>query len=126
MSQTKSRKKQAVSKVGRVTILATKNNTHIHVAGRQGETIYKRSTGMDGVKGTRKATAHAAEESAKVVGSTIVDLGVTDVSVVIKGVGLGRDSAVKGILSSGLKIIYIKDATPDPHAGVRLKKKRRG
>lgn len=121
-SKTKSKK---APRVGIVFIQATYNNTIVTIADNQGNTVLWQSAGCS-QKGARKATAHAAEEAAKAAGVMAVERGMVEVSVVVRGAGNGRDSSVRGIVNSGLKIIAITDATPDPHAGCRRRKKRRG
>ena len=116
---------QKIPKVGIIYVLPSYNNTIITVTDTNGNTLLWHSAGRS-QKGARKATAHAAEESAKAASTMAKERGMLEVSVIVKGAGNGRDSSVRGILNSGLKISAITDATPDPHAGCRRRKRRRG
>jgi small subunit ribosomal protein S11 len=123
MAQLKRSKK--VPRVGIVYVHITYNNTIITITDNQGNTLLWHSGGRS-QKGARKATGHAAEESAKTAGALALTRGMVEVSVVLRGAGNGRDSAVRGIVNSGLKLIAISDITPDPHGGCRRPKRRRG
>lgn len=109
---------------GVATVNSTFNNTIITVADLNGHTICAASGGMT-QKGSRKATSHAAQEAAKIVGKKVADMGMVEIKVILKGPGSGRDSAVRGLSTSGLKILTIADRTPIAHGGVRRRKKKR-
>lgn len=121
----RTKKAQKISRNGIVFIQASYNNTIVTITDKAGNPVLWNSGGRT-QKGARKATAHAAEEAAKAAGIEAVERGMVEVSVVVRGAGNGRDSSVRGVLNSGLKITAITDATPDPHAGCRGKKRRRG
>lgn len=109
---------------GVATVNSTFNNTIITIADLNGHTICAASGGIT-QKGSRKATSHAAQEAAKIVGKKVADMGMIEVKVILKGPGSGRDSAVRGLSTSGLKVLTIADRTPIPHGGVRQRKKKR-
>lgn len=106
-------------------ILATFNNTHITITDEAGGVIGRASAGTAGFKGTRKSTPFAASQAAEAVAKKVVDLGVREVSVLVKGPGAGRDSAIKALKVGGLEVTSITDVTPIPHDGPRPKKRRR-
>lgn len=109
---------------GIANVNSTFNNTIITIADLNGHTICAASGGMT-QKGSRKATSHAAQEAAKIVGKKVVDMGMHEVKIILKGPGSGRDSAVRGLSASGLKVLTIADRTPIAHGGVRRRKKKR-
>lgn len=106
-------------------IQSTFNNTIITIADHQGNTVCWSSAGTSGFKGARKGTPFAAQLAAKEVASKARDFGVRYVDVRIKGPGAGRESAIRAIQSSGLEIKSIKDVTPIPHNGCRVRRRRR-
>ena len=129
-------KKQQVTKVkktrtrqiptqGRAYIVATFNNTIVTVTDNEGNTISQKSAGELGFKGARKSTPYAASQVAETASRQARELGVREVSIIVKGAGGGRISAMKSIKVGGLNVISIKDATPIPHNGCIPKKRRR-
>ena len=120
-----SKKAKAIAKVGVVHVLATRNNTIVSITDIRGNVLVWGSAGKV-EKGARKATAHAGEEAAHAATVRAKERGMVEVSVIVNGVGNGRDSAVRGVVKSGLKIVSITDITRDQHAGCRRRKKRRG
>ncbi len=122
--QTKASKRKKCAPSGVAFISSTFNNTIITIANVSGDVIAWASGGMK-QKGTRKATAHAAEESATLVGHKVSDMGMVELHVVLRGPGSGRDSAIRGLSKSGLKVLSISDKTPVPHNGCRKRKKKR-
>lgn len=109
----------------RVYINATFNNTIITFADLQGNVIAWSSGGNVDFKGSRKATPYAAQIAAKNAVEKAKEYGVYEVEIYIKGPGVGRESAIRSIANSGLKVNLIKDTTPIPHNGCRPRKKRR-
>lgn len=109
---------------GVATVNSTFNNTIITIADLNGHTICAASGGMT-QKGSRKATSHAAQEAAKIVGNKVSAMGMLECKVILKGPGSGRDASVRGLSASGLKILTIADKTPIAHGGVRKRKKKR-
>ena len=111
--------------VGVVHIQATFNNTIITVTDPNGDVIAWSSAGAKGFKGSRKSTPFAAQVAAGEACARAMDHGVRTVSVMVKGPGAGRESALRAIGASGLKVTMIKDVTPIPHNGCRPPKRRR-
>lgn len=111
--------------VGVAHISATFNNTIVTISDVSGAVIAWSSAGHNGFKGSRKSTPYAAQITAENVAKKVAEIGMKTISVKIQGPGTGRDSAVRGLISSGLNVTTIKDITPIPHNGCRPKKKRR-
>ena len=110
---------------GVVHIYASFNNTIITVTNEAGEVLSWASGGSCGFKGARKSTPFAAQMAAKQVAKNILEYGVKQIQVIIKGAGPGRENAIRTLQLSGLSITMIKDRTPIPHNGCRAPKKRR-
>jgi small subunit ribosomal protein S11 len=111
---------------GKVFVYASFNNTLVTVTDSEGRTISWGSSGKSGFKGARKATPYAATLSLEAVMKDAKEKAkLTEVEVYIKGPGPGRDAALRGIRSSGVKISMIADVTPTPFDGPRPKKRRR-
>lgn len=106
-------------------ITATYNNTMVAIAEPNGNVLAWVSAGANGFKGTRKSTPYAATVTAEKVVEKVSPYGVERIKVFIKGVGTGREQAVRGLHASGLDIEGIFDVTPFPHNGCRKKKARR-
>ena len=106
-------------------ITATYNNTIISVAEPNGNVLGWASAGACGFKGTRKSTPYAATVTAEKVIEKIQPYGVQKLKVFVKGVGTGREQAIRGLHAAGLEIDAIYDTTPIPHNGCRKKKARR-
>jgi len=106
-------------------IQSTFNNTIVTIADQQGNTVCWASAGSAGFKGARKGTPFAAQLAAKEVSSRAKEFGVRYVDVRIKGPGAGRESAIRALQANGLEIKSIKDVTPIPHNGCRVRKRRR-
>jgi small subunit ribosomal protein S11 len=106
-------------------VKATFNNTMITITDVNGETLCWQSAGTVGFKGTRKSTPFAAQRAGESVASAARKFGVTEIEVRVKGPGSGRESAISGLQSGGLRIQSIEDVTPLPHNGCRPARKRR-
>ncbi|TSC74724.1 MAG: 30S ribosomal protein S11 [Parcubacteria group bacterium Gr01-1014_33] len=106
-------------------VKATYNNTMITIADDEGNVLGWASAGALGFSGAKKATPFAAARVAEAVAEKIKKTGMQEVRVLVKGVGSGRDSAVRALANHGLAIMGIKDITPIPHNGPRPKKVRR-
>ena len=121
------RKKGAKVKVsrGRVYVQSTYNNTIISITDATGNIISWGSAGLVGFKGSKKSTPYAAQKTMEDIIQRVKDRGLQEVDVFVKGIGSGRESAVRALQSSGLAVLSIKDQTPTPHGGVRPKKVRR-
>lgn len=125
---TKSKKKQRRSvPSGQLHVQATFNNTIVSFTDNKGNVLAQSSAGACGFKGSKKGTAYAAqiasEKAAEVAKS---QYGMSKVEVFVKGVGLGRDAAVRTLQSAGIAVESIKDVTGVPHGGTRPPKARRG
>ena len=110
---------------GRVYVSATYNNTLVSVTDDKGNIIAWSSAGSMGFSGPKKATPFAASKVVAAVGEKLKKIGLSNVSVIVKGVGGGRDSAIRSLTNQGFNIISIKDVTPIPHNGPRPPKRRR-
>lgn len=106
-------------------IHASFNNTIITITDPQGNVINWASAGLVGFKGSRKSTPFAARQAAQRAAKDALDNGVTEVDVLVKGPGPGREAAIRSLQASGLKVRSITDVTPIPHNGCRPPKKRR-
>jgi small subunit ribosomal protein S11 len=123
---TKRKRKQKMVPVnGVVYITAGFNNTLITITDVSGNTLFSGSGGSVGFKGSRKSTPYAATKTAEDVAQRAVNAGMTEVSVKVKGPGMGRISAIKALRAAGLKVTAIADITKLPHNGCRPKKPRR-
>lgn len=111
--------------VGVVHIRSTFNNTIITFADQAGNTVAWGTSGSAGFKGSRRSTPFAAQIAAEAAAGKARDCGMRSVSVIINGPGSGRESAVRAIQKSGIRITSLKDVTPIPHNGCRPPKKRR-
>ncbi|MDR2811728.1 MAG: 30S ribosomal protein S11 [Endomicrobium sp.] len=121
----RSKKKKYSGGVARAYILSTFNNTIVNVTDERGNTLSCASAGGSGFKGTKKGTPFAAQMTAAAVGRKAMDIGVKSVAVFVNGPGPGRETAIRGLQSSGLAITAIRDITPVPHDGCRPPKPRR-
>lgn len=110
---------------GVCNILATFNNTKVSFSDKQGNIISWSSAGKCNFRGSRKATAYAAQVVCQDAGKAAMSHGLKEVEVRVKGPGMGRDSAVRALQSLGLTISSITDVTPVPHNGCRPPKRRR-
>ncbi|MCB5224751.1 MAG: 30S ribosomal protein S11 [Candidatus Cloacimonadaceae bacterium] len=110
---------------GIVFVHSSFNNTIVSLADRSGNILTWSSGGRVGYKGSRKATPFAAQLAATEVSKAGMEMGITRVGVIVKGPGSGRESAIRAVNASGLKVTMIKDATPIPHNGCRPPKTRR-
>ncbi len=123
---TSKRKKSKVKVArGRIYIQSTYNNTIITVTDMTGNVIGWGSSGRTGFKGSKKSTPYAAQRTMEDTIARVKDTGLNEVDVFVKGIGSGRESAIRALQGSGFTILSIKDKTPIPHGGVRPKKARR-
>jgi small subunit ribosomal protein S11 len=121
----KKKNKRSVS-AGQVHVQATFNNTIVTFTDPQGNVLTKSSAGACGFRGSKKGTAYAAQVAAEQAGQAAKQqYGFSKAEVFVKGVGLGRDSAVRALASLDIAVDNIKDVTGVPHGGVRPKKARR-
>jgi small subunit ribosomal protein S11 len=125
---TTAKKKKAKRSVpqGQVHILATFNNTIVTFTDTQGGALAAASAGGCGFRGSKKGTAYAAQVAAEKAGQAVKQLhGLNKADVYVKGVGLGRDAAVRALAGLDIQVEKIVDVTGVPHGGVRPKKARR-
>ena len=121
----KTRKKVHVDAQGVAHVKATFNNVIVTLTDLTGNTISWASSGKMGFKGSKKNTPFAAQVTAESAAKAAMELGLKKIEVLIKGVGSGRDAAVRSLNTTGLEILSIKDITPLPHNGCRPPKRRR-
>ena len=124
-TKSRKRKERTIPSTGRVYIKAGFNNTLVTITDSEGNALFSGSAGGSGFKGSRKSTPFAATKATEVVAQKAADAGLREVSVIVKGPGMGRVPAIKALKSGGLNVIAITDATPIPHNGCRPKKRRR-
>ena len=107
-------------------IHSTFNNTIVTITDEQGNVIAWSSAGALGYKGSRKSTPYAASQASEAAAKAAIDHGMRTVEVLVKGVGPGRESAVRSLQVAGMNITVINDVTPIPHNGCRPPKRPRG
>lgn len=124
----KARKRKVKKNVpeGIAHVQSSFNNTVVTITDKEGNTISWASAGTMGIKGSKKSTPFAAGMSAEAAGKVAYDMGMRKVSVKTKGLGSGRDTAIRSLQTAGLEITTITDVTPVPHNGCRPSKRRRG
>lgn len=110
---------------GMLHVRSTYNNTELVLTDKKGNVLATESSGKLGFKGAKKGTPFAAAKVGETLGIKAQTLGIKEVSVVVKGVGSGRESGIRGFISKGINLVSIKDATPVPHNGPKPKKPRR-
>ena len=127
VKKVKSKKKKIKQQIatGRAYIQATYNNTIVTLTDQNGNTLGFSSAGQVGFKGPKKSTPYAASIIVKNAVEKVRDYGLKEVSVFVRGVGAGRESAIRSLNANGINILSIKDVTPIPHNGCRPKKPRR-
>ncbi len=121
---TRKKEKQSVTR-GILHIQATFNNTVITVTDTEGNTIAWCSSGMMKFKGSRKSTPYAAQVAGRDVALRVKERGLKEVEVLVRGPGIGRESAIRAFVNEGIAVKRIRDLTPLPHNGCRPSKKRR-
>ena len=126
------RKERALSKIakkrlerGILHVEATFNNTKAVITDEKGNVVMSSSAGALGFSGARKSTPYAAAKVGELLGEKAMAIGLKEASVVIRGIGAGRESALRAFSSKGIQIRSIKDATPVAHNGPRAPKPRR-
>ncbi len=110
---------------GILYVQSTYNNTKVLLTDEGGNAVMWSSCGTLGFKGAKKGTPFAAAKVGETLALKAEALGLKDIKVVVKGVGSGRESAIRGFISRGVNISSIKDETPVPHNGPQAKKPRR-
>lgn len=124
----KQRKRKVKKNVpeGTAHIHATFNNTVVTIADPEGNAITWASAGASGFKGSKKSTPFAAGIAAEKAGRAAYDMGMRKVEVFAKGMGPGRETAIRSLQTAGLEVTAINDVTPIPHNGCRPPKRPRG
>lgn len=120
----KKKEKRQIQK-GQIHIQCTYNNTMITASDLTGGVLAWASSGLMGFKGAKKSTPYAATQVASSVCEKIEKYGVKEFEVFVKGVGSGREAAIRAFVNKGYNLVQIKDITPVPHNGCRPRKPRR-
>ncbi len=110
---------------GILQVKSTFNNTLLCLTDGQGNTLAWSSSGSIGFKGAKRGTPFAAAKVGELLGEKAQAMGVKEVGVIIRGVGAGRESAVRGFVSKGIGLTFVRDETPLPHNGPRPPRPRR-
>lgn len=111
---------------GNIHVLSTFNNTIITVTDQKGNTLATSSAGASGFRGSKKGTAYAAQIAAeKAINEAKNGYGVSTVDVFVKGVGMGRDAAIRSLINQRITVESVRDVTTIAHGGVRARKPKR-
>lgn len=121
----KKKKEKKIVREGCVYVKATFNNTIISVTDLSGNVLVSMPAGTAGFKGSRKSTPYAAQLAATAAAEKSKSFGLEKVDILVKGIGAGRESAVRAFNASGIYVNSVKDVTPVPHNGCRPRKARR-
>ena len=124
----KARKRKVKKNIpeGQAHIHSTFNNTIVTITDKDGNAGSWASSGTSGFKGSKKKTPFAAGMSAEAAGKAAYDSGMRKVDVFVRGLGSGRETAIRSLQTAGLEILSITDVTPVPHNGCRPPKRPRG
>lgn len=124
----KARKRKVKKNIpeGQAHIHSTFNNTIVTITDKDGNAVSWATSGTSGFKGSKKKTPFAAGMSAEAAGKAAYDSGMRKVDVFVKGLGAGRETAIRSLQTAGLEILSITDVTPVPHNGCRPPKRPRG
>ncbi len=110
---------------GKIFIQSSYNNTLINVTDQQGNLLAWTSAGALGFRGPKKATPFVASKAVEAIMEKIRKIGLREAAIFVKGIGSGREAAIRAFISHGLEVSSIKDITPIPHNGCRPRKVRR-
>jgi small subunit ribosomal protein S11 len=110
---------------GILYVQSTFNNTKVLLTDQKGNAVCATSSGQIGFAGAKKGTPFAAAKAAEILAEKAEQMGLKNVKVIVKGVGSGREAAIRGFISRGVQILSITDETPVPHNGPKPKKPRR-
>jgi len=110
---------------GILFVESTFNNTKLVLTDKKGNVLCQSSSGALGFKGAKKGTPFAAAKVGEIIGGKAGTMGMREAAVVVRGVGSGRESGIRGFISKGIALTSIKDVTPVPHNGPKPKKPRR-
>lgn len=124
----KSRKRKIKKNIpeGKAFVHSTFNNTIVTISDVDGNAVSWASAGTLGFKGSKKSTPFAAGMAAEAAGRAAADMGMKKVEVYVKGLGSGRETAIRSLQTAGLEVTTISDVTPIPHNGCRPPKRPRG
>lgn len=122
-ARTKGAKRQVIR--GKAYISSSYNNTTVTLADPHGNVIAWASAGAVGFRGPKKATPYAATRVVEILADKVQKSGLREVDVLVRGVGSGREAAIRALAANGIEVISIKDITPIPHNGPRRRKPRR-
>lgn len=111
--------------LGKVFVNATYNNTMITVTDKGGNVLFWVSAGSLGFSGPKKSTPFASSKAVAALTEKMKKIGMTDLEIIVKGVGSGRDSAIRSFANQGFNVVSVRDVTPIPHNGPRPAKVRR-
>jgi small subunit ribosomal protein S11 len=125
MTRKKRNKKKRLVNRGQAHIMATYNNTVVTLTDQTGNVLVTCSAGQVGFKGPKKSTPYAAGIVVRTALERARDYGLKEVEVLVKGVGVGREAAIRALYANGLNLVSIKDVTPVPHNGARPPRPRR-
>ena len=123
-TRTKRRVKRSLSE-GKAFIHASYNNTIVTITDMDGNTVTWSSSGSIGYKGSKKGTPYAAQLAAADATRKAQNMGVSQLDIIIRGTGSGREQAIRSIQSTGVNVRTIIDDTPSPHNGCRPRKRKR-
>src|SRR4030042_4775832 len=126
-TKVKEQAKETLKKIqeGRIYISSSYNNTIITLTDNKGNVLGWTSAGNIGFKGTKKSTPFAASKVAEAISQIANKFGIKKIAIFVKGIGSGRDSGIRSLMSRGLEVVSLKDVTPIPHNGCRPPKARR-
>lgn len=108
-----------------INILSTSNNTLINVSNIYNKTLFFGSSGLLGIKGSRRSTSYAGQAIANLLGKKLTTMNIKYIYIKFKGFGKGRYSAIKGFCASGLNIVSVSDVTSLPFNGCKVPKRKR-
>lgn len=123
--KTRQKKVRKTATSGRAYVKATYNNTIVTFTDQEGDVLSWSSAGAVGFRGPKKSTPFAAQSIVRDAALKAKDRGLKEVRVFVRGVGSGREAAIRAINTNGINVLSIKDITPIPHNGCRPKKPRR-
>lgn len=123
--KTRKKKVKRTVRTARVCIHAGENNTIVTITDLEGSVLSWASSGSSGFEGTRKSTPYSAKVAAENAVQKAASFGIESVQVEVKGLGPGREQAIRGLQSAGLNLDAIIDVTPIPHGGCRPARRRR-
>ncbi len=109
---------------GTLYVESTYNNTRLSLADRKGNILTWSTAGSLGFKGAKKGTPFAASKIGELIGEKAQQAGIKEIAVIVKGVGSGRESAIRSLGAFGIEIVSIEDRTPVPHNGPKPRKPR--